>query len=340
MSSFHAAAGATAFEDDRFPHAHRNAAIVRRTLLWVLCTYACIHLLHNMGGEGAWLKLGDALALKAAPPFNHRVLFVLLARLFRRFDPALHVPAAYFLSQIVAAAAAFLVIEPWARRFVAPRHAEWSRPLLLLLLIPTFTYWTFYDLGIVFFHTAALLALMRRRHGWFLLAFAAGTLNHENMVLLVPVALALRLRAGMPWGRALARTAVELAVYALLRWSLFQLLPAHAAWQAGKFAYNLGLLTAHPQALAKTAVWLIGWGAIVAVSRRRLHPDLVVAGSLLLGGILATALVFGQLNELRLFDAFLPVAVVGILSAMAPDSAALVAADHMPVREVRRRRVA
>src|SRR5205085_1639332 len=144
-------------------------------------------------------KLGDALALNAAPPFNHRLLFVLLARVFHWMNPALHVPACYFLSQIVAAGAAFLVIEPWARRFVAPRHAEWSRPILLLLLIPTFTYWTFFDLGIVFFHTAALLALMRRRDGWFLLAFAAGTLNHENTLLLVPVALVLRRRTGMTW---------------------------------------------------------------------------------------------------------------------------------------------
>jgi hypothetical protein len=340
MGSFHAAAGGSAFASDRVPaDGYRTSDAVRRTLLWVLCTYACIHMLHNMGSEGAWLKLGDAMAFRSAPPFNHRVLFVLLARAFHRLDPALHVPACYFLSQIVAAAAAFLVIEPWSRRFVAPRHAEWSRPLLLLLLIPTFTYWTFYDLGIVFFHTAALLALVRRRHNWFLLAFAAGTLNHENTLLLVPVALVLRRRSGMPWGAALTRMGIELALYGAIRVALFRLLPEPAAWQAGKFAYNLGLVTWHSKALAKTTVWLLGWGAIVFGARRRLAPDFIAAGTILLAGILATAVVFGQLNELRLFDAFLPVAVVGVLSAMAPD-AALMRAEELPQRMTLESRVA
>jgi hypothetical protein len=336
MDSFHAAARGSAFAGDRVPDdPYRTSDAVRRTLLWLLCTYACIHVLHGMGREGAWLKLGDAMEFRSAPPFNHRVLFVLLARAFHRLAPALHVPACYFLTQIVAAAAAFLVIEPWARRFVGARHAEWSRPLLLLLLIPTFTYWTFYDLGIVFFHTAALLALVRRRHGLFLLVFAAGTLNHENTLLLAPVALVLRRRSGMPWSTALARAAVELALYVAIRAALFQLLPASSAWQTGKLSYNLGLVTAHPQALAKTTVWLVGWGAIVLSARRRLAPDLVVAGTILLAGIVATAIVFGQLNELRLFDAFLPVAVAGVLSAMAPGGAALMGASEEPMRESR-----
>jgi hypothetical protein len=192
----------------------------------------------------------------------------------------------------------------------------------------------------VFFHTAALLALMRRRHNLFLLAFAAGTLNHENTLLLVPVALVLRRRSGMPWGAALARTGIELALYAAIRAVLFRLLPEPAAWQAGRLAYNLGLVTGHPQALAKTAVWLLGWGTIVLGARRRMAPDLVAAGTTLLAGIVATAVVFGQLNELRLFDAFLPIAVVGVLSAMAPDAAALMRADELPARMTLESRVA
>jgi hypothetical protein len=121
---------------------------------------------------------------------------------------------------------------------------------------------------------------------------------------------------------------------------LFRLLPEPAAWQAGRLAYNLGLVTGHPQALAKTAVWLLGWGTIVLGARRRMPPDLVAAGTTLLAGIVATAVVFGQLNELRLFDAFLPIAVVGVLSAMAPDAAALMRADELPARMTLESRVA
>lgn len=321
--SFHAAARRPAARHvGRAQPTPRGAAVVRRVLLWLLCTYACIHLLYNIGGEGPWLPLRDAMGFTAQPPFNHRVLFVLVARNIQMLVPGLHVPACYFLSQILAAAAAFLVIEPWARQFVPERHAVWSQPLLLLLLIPTFTYWTFFDLGIVFFHTAALLALFRRRWWLYVAAFAIGTLNHENTLLLVPVALALRRRAEPAGARVWGWVGAQLLAYAAIRVTLFNLLPAAAAWQSGKIAYNLALVTAHPQAVAKTAVWLLGWGAIVFAGRRRLPPDLVLAGSILLGELVVTTLVVGQLNELRTFDAALPLAVAALLSALSAEAPA------------------
>jgi hypothetical protein len=302
------------------PAPERSAgATLRRALLWVLCTYACIHVLYYLGFEGAWLRLDDALAFRSGPPFNHRVLFVLIGRALRLLRPELGAPATYFATQIVAAAAAFYVIHPLARRFLPERQAVWSRPLLLVLLVPTFTYWTFFDIGIVFFYAAALLALAERRYGWYLAAFAAGTLNHENILLLVPAAVAFRFGTDRFGSRGWLWVLAQLALYAAIRLALFRLLPAPAAWQSGKLAYNLALLS-HPQALAKTAIWLFGWGATLLLARRRIPGGLLLAGGILLVEILATSVLFGQFNELRLFDALLPFAVVGVLIAMTGDA--------------------
>jgi hypothetical protein len=302
----------------------RTAVRIRDTLVWVLCTYGLIHVLYFIGAEGSWLTLRDALGFTAGPPFNHRVLFVLIARGFRLLRPGLHDPAVYFLSQIIAGAAAMWLIQPWARRFVPGSVAVWSRPLLLVLLIPTFTYWTFYDIGIVFFFTAALLALTTGRWLLYLAVFALGILNHENMVLIVPIAIALRYRTWRIGVAGIAWVGAQLALYAAIRWGMFQILPATAAWQSGKLAYNLGLLH-HPLSLMKTVVWLTGWGLVMWTARRRLPREIVIA-SFLLPEILIVSIPVGQLNELRLFNPCLPVLVVGILIAMSADSDARTAA--------------
>lgn len=293
-----------------------RAARLRDVLVWLLCTYGLIHVLYYIGGEGSWLTLHDSLSFSAGPPFNHRVFFVLIARGFQLVRPALHDPAAYFLSQILAAAAAMWLIEPWARRYLPAAMAAWSRPLLLVLLLPTFTYWTFYDIGIVFFFTAALFTLVTGRWWLYLLVFTAGIMNHENMVLIVPVALALRYRSWRIGAGGIAWAGLQILVYVAVRWSLFHALPAHAAWQSGKLAYNLDLLR-HPTMLLKTVVWLTGWGLVMWTARHRLPREIQVA-SLLAPLILLVSIPFGQLNELRLFNPILPVLVVGILIAMSP----------------------
>ena len=297
----------------------RSAARLRNALLWVLCTYGLVHVLYYIGSEGSWLTLHDSLGFTAGPPFNHRVLFVLVARAFRLLRPTLHDPAVYFLSQIVAAGAAMWMIESWARRFVSEPVAAWSRPLLLVLLVPTFTYWTFYDIAIVFFFTAALYCLVTGRWALYLLVFALGILNHDNMVLIVPIALAIRYRTWRIGFAGVAWAAAQIALYVAIRWSLFHILPAHAAWQSGKLAYNLGLLH-HPTMLMKTVVWLTGWGLIAWTARRRLPREILI-GSLLLPAILLVSIPVGQLNELRLFNPALPVLVVAILIAMSPTPA-------------------
>jgi len=284
--------------------------------MWFACAFTCVYVLTQSGFEGPWYRLQDAMSFTAIPPFRHRILFVLVARAIEAVRPAFHAPRCYFLSQVLAAGIAFWAIRPWAARFVAPAGAALSRPLLLLLLAPTFTYWTFYDIGIVACYTFALWALVERRFGWYLVVFALATLNHENSLLLVPVALMLRYGSWRIGARGVAWGALQLVLYAGLRMLLFRLFPVESAWQSGKLQYNLNLVIHDPAQIAR-AVLLVGvWLVMVGARWKRLPREIRWIFLILFPELVLVAIVVGQINELRLFDALMPVIVVSMLLAV------------------------
>lgn len=283
--------------------------------LWVMCASVCLYALYALGYEGAWYRIHDAMDLTARPPFQHRVLFVFVARAVRALSPGFHDPRCFFVAQVIAASAATWAIRPWAERFLPRALAQLTRPLLVLLLVPTFTYWTFYDLGIVLFFTLCLHALVTRRHGLYLILFGIATLNHENTLTLIPVAWLLRDDLRRQPMRAAGWMLAQLAVYAAVRGALFALLPVDAAWQSGKLAYNAGLIASASPQLLKTLVALACWTAIVVAGWRHVPREIRVA-LLLVPELLVITVFFGQLNELRQFDAALPVVVVAIACAV------------------------
>lgn len=287
--------------------------------VWAACVYTCIHVLYTMGFEGEWYRLEEAMAFTADPPFRHRVLFVLLADGIRELVPSFHAPRCYFITQILAAAVAFAAIRPWAARWVGERLAIWSQPLLLAMLVPTFTYWTFYDLGIVALVTLALLALAARRWGLYVAILGLATLNHENAILLLPVAVLLRYRSWRIGAGGAAWVALQVLIYAAIRVALFRLLPVEAAWQEGKVAWNLGLI-ARPELLAKTVVVGAAWAVVVASGWRRVPRELAIC-LLLVPELAVVTFLFGQWNELRQFDAALPAMVAAVLCALSGGAA-------------------
>ncbi len=280
--------------------------------LWVTCVFTCLYVLYTMGFEGSWYRLEDAMRFRADPPFRHRVLFVLLANAIQWLIPGFHAPRCYFITQILAATVAFWAIKPWAAHFLPERFAEWSRPLLLVMLIPTFTYWTFYDIGIVAIVTLCLLALVKQCYGLYLLGLGIGTLNHENIILLLPVSLLIRYGGWRVGAQGILWAAIQVGIYVSVRATLFSLLPVSAAWQSGKIAFNLHLLTSEPGMIMKTAILGAAWTLIIVAGWRRL-PREIAAALLLVPEILVVSFFVGQLNELRLFDAAMPAAVVAVL---------------------------
>jgi len=124
----------------------------------------------------------------SAPIMAHRLLFVGVAWIFRLLIPSLDAIHCYYLSQIVALLWSFSMISLLVREVVGSDKVFAAYPLLALMLMPTFEYFTFYDIGIVGFFAACLLLLHRGRDGLFLATFTIGLFNHENLLLMAPVA--------------------------------------------------------------------------------------------------------------------------------------------------------
>ena len=125
--------------------AHRRIAILA---ICIACWWTCLWAL-RAGYEGSWYVLDRVMTFTEDPPFQHRILFVLLANLFRFVVPGLVVKHAFVLSQAVALGLTIWLAHEWGKRFVGA-HLQFLAPVLLsLMLIPTFNYYTFYDVGVV-----------------------------------------------------------------------------------------------------------------------------------------------------------------------------------------------
>jgi len=296
--------------------------------VWLGTSWTCFQVLKEHGYEGKWMPLQDIMKFSFPAPFSHRALFVVLADAIQAAFPSFSYMKCFLLSQLVAILAAFEAIRRWAALFVRPEFAFLAQLLLAVILIPTLRYFNFYDFGIVFFFSASLLCLFQERFFLYLGLLALGTLNHEIVLLLVPVYLALHLPHGVhrlaTWGRA----ALQLAVWGGVRLVMFWMLPSGVAPRV-LIATNIQALL-HPTARLPTLY--LGpamWTAVAVLGYRHAPPGLRRA-VVLLPMLVATTFAFGQFQEVRQFDAFIPVLVALILCALPAKFAARPALDTSP----------
>jgi hypothetical protein len=289
---------------------HRIVSI----LVWLGTSWTCFQVLKEHGYEGRWMPLQDIMKFSFPAPFSHRALFVVLADAIQAAFPSFGYLKCFLLSQLVAILAAFEAIRRWAALFVRAEFAFLAQLLLAVILIPTLRYYNFYDFGIVFFFSASLLCLFQERFFLYLGLLALGTLNHEIVLLLVPVYLALQLPQGIKRLETWGRVALQLSVWGGVRLVMFWLLPSGMAPRI-LIATNLQEIL-HPTAGLLTrylgpALWMG-----VAVLGYRHAPPALRRTVILLPMLVATTFVFGQFHEVRQFDAFVPVLVALILCAL------------------------
>jgi hypothetical protein len=178
------------------------------------------------------------------------------------------------------------------------------------MLAPTFGYFNFYDIGIVAFFTAMLYFLFTRRHAAYLGVFALATFNHENNLLMAPVA-ALIARGNLRGWRYWAFVAAQPALYVLARVALNWWFPTTRLWDPRTWR-NLMYLTTPTLHLLLSAGTFIFWYACALLGYRYAGRDLKIA-VLLFPQLVAVTFLFGKFSETRQFDAFIPVAVALIL---------------------------
>lgn len=275
----------------------------------VALTWSCYQAFRGLGWEGWWYNIDDVLKFQVDPPFRHRILFVLLARALRFLVPRLGPIYAFQLSQFIAIFLALFVIRKWSELFVDARLAFVGQLLAVVALVPTFHYFTFYDVGVVFFGTACLLAAVHGRMWLCVLFFFVGTFNHEGTLLLAPDAAALLWVRGTKPSRALAWLVALLAAYVAARAILLAVLPEDNLFRYIGPIENIRILLGDPGGLVKlflsAGLWYItaalGWASAPRWLRvlALVHlPQLVVVSAL-----------FGRMIEARLYDSVLPIYV-------------------------------
>jgi hypothetical protein len=248
---------------------------------------------------------------KSLPVYGQRLLMIWIAKAVKVLLPSFSYRRAYLATQLFATVGAVYVMGKWSALFIGEKWKLVGQCLLVTMLIPTITYSTFYDIPMIGVYTLCLLLLYKGRYVYFLSALAVGTLNHENTLLLVPVA-ALVLWGVAPWRVSLGIPFAAFAGWGGARVVVQRLIPAtsHFEWHVWT---NLIALS-HPSAeLAKSIMTLMFWLICAAIGFRSAN-QFVRRATVLLPSLVAVTFVAGRFVEARQFDAFIPVAIALILS--------------------------
>jgi hypothetical protein len=261
------------------------------------------------GYEGSWYQLSTIMhhPEAASAAFGYRLLFPFVAVQLQRLMPSLSDHNSFVAVQVCIIALTVYLTGKWAGLFLPNVGRIMGFMLLPLMLCPTMGYWTFYDIAIVGFWTAGFLLLQR---GKFLLYFAIlglATLNHENILLIVPCALA------YTWGRMkLSRWALfavsQAAVWGAARYVVISAVNGAALfdkrWHENMFFWRYYSL----HQLVFSVLVLIPWW-ILAFMGWKNAPRLLRCSALSLPGLILVTMLFGKLNEARQFAAFVPTCI-------------------------------
>lgn len=244
----------------------------------------------------------------AVPVFGQRLLLVWPAMLLKHLVPRLSYLKAFAIIQVIGIAIATYVIGEWSALFVG-RSKFLGQIMVSLFLLPTFVYVQGHDVGVVITYTLCFLCLYKRQYWWFGSAFCLGVLNHQNILLLIPTAVAImwkREKLSNVFWLAVLTTTAYFTIHAILN----SVVPIAYAYEE-RVWWNMRSI-AEMRKEMMYAVLLIGpWYVAGAVALGCADPFLRRA-TVLFPMQVGVFFLYGQLNEARMFNGFVPV-LVGIL---------------------------
>ena len=275
------------------------------------CSSALFLLFWRLGYEGPWYPIEALMKHPGTVPiFGHRLLLVWLADLCQKLVPSLSYLQCYVLSQMLPIVSAVFMVGRWSELFIG-RSLRWTGQVLLVAIMgPTLTYFTFYDFSIVFFYALSLYLLYRRHYIWFALAISVATLNHENALILIVIAGLETFRRSFRIGAAV--TFGSLLLHLAVRFVMERAFPSGRIvdWHVWT---NLVFPLIRPRLVIVGALALVFWWIVAALCWPAVEPFLRRA-AVVFPFLLATDFVYGQINEARVFDASIPVLIAFILS--------------------------
>jgi hypothetical protein len=261
------------------------------------------------GFEGDWYNIQSMLTHPGSVPiFGQRLLLVWPAMLLKHLVPRLSYIQAFLAIQAVAIGIAVYVVGEWSALFIGRRLKFLGQILLAVFLLPTFNYYTAHDIGVVLIYTLCFLFLYQRSYWLFVVAFCAGVLNHPNILLMAPTA------AVIMWTREKRSTtawivSLCLAAYVAIRIVLNVEVPLSRSVDL-RFWWNMREFAELPRMLLLGTFLLVPWYVCGLAAFHKADPFLKAATVLLPMQLLIFSY-YGQLNEARLFNGFLPV-LIGI----------------------------
>lgn len=240
--------------------------------------------------------------------WGQRLLLLWPAMLFKYLVPRLSYIQAFILAQFIGIVLSIYAMGLWSALFIGERLKFLGQILLTLLLLPTMIFYQAHDIGVVFTHTFCFLFLYKRQYWLYCLMFCLAVFNHQNIMLMIPAAIFLM------WGRESRSTVAWVAIFSIAAYLsgqviLNQLVPIPKS-RHDKIWWNMRLIVEMHRSMIFGLMLTIPWYAAAAAAFRTAEPFLKRA-TILLPFQLAVYVVYGQLNESRLFHGFLPV-LIGI----------------------------
>jgi hypothetical protein len=243
------------------------------------------------------------------PVFGQRLLMIWPAMLLKHLAPTLTYIQAFIAIQGLGVILAVYVIGEWSALFVGRELKFVGQVLLAAFLLPTVDFYVGHDIGVVFTYGFCFLFLHKRQYLLFLAAFSVGVLNHQNILLMIPTAVVI-LWPPMEEFKTIAWVAgVGAIAYFSIQFVLNQTIPIPITHEI-KVWFNMRQVADLHRTMIFGAMLTIPWYLAAAFAFPSADPFLKRA-SILLPMQLGVYSIYGQLNEARLFNGFLPV-LIGI----------------------------
>lgn len=291
---------------------------VRQRIFDAVFTFAmsCFLMLFltQIASDSTWMPLS---VIMRHPGYNvvfaHRLLFIGLARAFQKLHPGLSDLQGFYLTQWIASLLALYALGRWSAMFIGRSFAWCGQVLGVIFMTFMFDYFNFYDIATVFFTTCGLMAIMTRRYWWLVPVVFIGTMNYEGPLLLIIVAVFVAYKE--PWKTWVPPVAVSFVLYYAVRFAYgkFVPVPFQQVWRTWTnmtwTILNLhGLL---PRFVICLLLLALGVMCFMYCSPRLKRMTLLFLLNWL------TSIIFGRINEVRLFEACAPLLIAMILSAAA-----------------------
>lgn len=286
---------------------------IQTRLISAVVAFAVVCILFNAvamrGWEAPWYRVADMMThSESVPVFGQRLLMIWPAMLLKHLAPKLTYIQSFVVVQGLGIVLAVYVIGEWSALFVGRELKFLGQILLAVLLLPTMDFFVGHDIGVVFTYCFCFLFLYRRQYLLFLLAFCVGMLNHQNILLLIPTAVAVMWPVENP--KTIGKVAGAAAVaYFAIQFVLNRAIPIPFTHEIKVWFNMRQIVELHRTMIFGVLLTIPEWAG-AALAFKNADPFLKRA-SVLLPMQLAIYSIYGQLNEARLFDGFLPI-VIGI----------------------------